>query len=204
MNRILLPVLAAMLPLMALAPASHANKGAPETFAPAKPLGAFALQDHRGAGFAKERFTGKWSLVLLGFTHCPDICPFTLNNLAEVVQQMSLRVRPERLPQVVFVGVDPDRDKPALGEYVNTFSPDFVGVTGEWDEIVKLVEDLEGAVRITGKEPGKDNYQVFHSAYVSVIDPEGRLAARLSPPMNPQETALFLATLMRDYAREIN
>lgn len=179
-----------------------AAKSDPETVEPPKPLGAFTLTDHRGFAFNKESLTGKWSLVLIGFTQCPDICPFTLQNLTLVIEQLSLRVTPDKLPQVIFVGVDPDRDKPVLGDYVNAFNPDFLGATGEWSELTKLVEGLEGFARIEGKEPGKSDYQVFHSAFVGVIDPQGRLAARLNPPMNPSVTALFLSGLMRHYAKK--
>jgi protein SCO1/2 len=184
--------------------AAYAAKGDPEKVEPAKPLAEFELTDHNGLKFGKDQFTGKWSLVLLGFTQCPDICPFTLQNLTQVVEQLTLRARPDRLPQVVFVGVDPDRDKPVLGEYVKAFSPGFVGVSGEWAEITRVVESLEGYVRLDKKAPDATDYQVFHSAYVTVIDPEGRLAARLSPPMEPNATALFLAMLMREYAKAIN
>jgi protein SCO1/2 len=176
----------------------------PETVAPPKPLPAFSLTDHRQLAFGNDQLTGKWSLILLGFTQCPDICPFTLQNLAAVVEQLSMRVSPERLPQVIFVGVDPDRDKPVLGEYVAAFNPDFVGVTGEAEKLTPLVEGVDGFFRIVGKTPGSDSYQVFHSATVAVIDPQGRLAAKLSPPMEPTSTAVFLAGLMRQYAKETN
>ncbi len=54
------------------------------------------------------------------------------------------------------------------------------------------------------KKPGDTSYQVFHSAFVTVIDPEGRIVARMNPPMEPSATAAFLAGLMRKYAKEIN
>jgi protein SCO1 len=181
-----------------------AAKSDPETVSPATPLAPVALTDHRGAAFTNDRFTGKWSLILLGFTQCPDICPFTLQNLTQVVEQLSMRVSPERLPQVIFVGVDPERDRPVLAEYVAAFSPDFVGISGEWANISTLVESLGGFVRIADKTPGSDRYQVFHSASVAVIDPQGRLAARINPPMEPAATAIFLTGLMRQYGRETN
>jgi protein SCO1/2 len=197
-------VVATIALLLAAAPGpASAAKGEPQIVSPAKPLPAFGLRDHRHAPFANDRFKDKWSLVLLGFTQCPDICPFTLQNLTLVMQQLSLRVSPGRLPQVVFVAVDPDRDAPVLGDYVAAFSPDFIGATGEWPELVKLVEGVEGFARIDKKQ-GADSYQVFHSAFVAVIDPQGRLAARLNPPMNPDATAAFLSELMRHYAKDMN
>lgn len=162
-----------------------------------RPLAAFALEDHGGRPFTNERFKGQWSLVLIGFTHCPDVCPFTLDNLALVIEQMSTRVSPERLPQVVFLAVDPDRDRAVLADYVRHFNPGFVGVTGRVEGIKTLVESLDGYARVVDRKPGSASYQVQHSAVVSVIDPEARVRATLNPPMEPAAAAEFLAGLMR-------
>jgi len=62
---------------------------------------------------------------------------------------------------------------------------------------------VEGFARIEGK-PGAAGYRVFHSAFVAVIDPQGRLAARLSPPMNPEAIAAFLSALIGQYTKEMN
>ncbi len=195
---------AAVLAVTALPGPLFAAKSDPEIVSPAKPLPPFALIDHRGLSFKNDRLAGKWSLVLLGYTHCPDICPFTMQNLASVIEQLTMRVSPDKLPQVIFVGVDEQRDKPVLADYVTAFNPDFIGVTGDWPAIKTVVDGVGGFARIDKKRPGQDEYQVSHSAFVSVIDPEGRIAARLNPPMQPAKTAAFLAKLMRDYGKAIN
>jgi protein SCO1/2 len=162
-----------------------------------KPLPAVSLQDHAGRPFTTEHFRGRWSLVLLGFTHCPDVCPFTLHNLALVAERLSIRVSPERLPQVVFLAVDPERDAPVLADYVKHFNPEFVGITGGAEAIKALVDGLGGYVRIAGRRAGSTSYQVHHSTIVSVIDPQGRVHATLNPPMEPAAAAEFLVGLMR-------
>jgi len=167
-----------------------------------KPLKPFELTDTSGQKFDNERLKGKWSLVAIGFTNCPDVCPFTLQNLAQVREELSLRVSPARLPQVVFIGVDPDRDAPVLGQYVTYFGDDFIGATGDWDNVVAAVEALEGYVRINRKGKSADDYPVFHSAVISLIDPKGRLVAGVNPPMPPAETATFIAELMLKQARK--
>jgi protein SCO1 len=167
-----------------------------------QPITPFSLQQASGAPFTAEDFKGRWSLVVLGFTHCPDVCPFTLQNLAQVEEELSLRVSPERKPQVVFIGVDPDRDHKVIGEYVKHFSDHFIGATGDWEEVARAVDTLGGYVRITGKEKDPDDYRVFHSASISVVDPEGRLVAGVNPPMPPSETATFLSELMIKHARK--
>ncbi|MEO1281374.1 MAG: SCO family protein [Pseudomonadota bacterium] len=171
--------------------------------ATAKPLTPFTLIDGDGQTFDKSRLEGRWSLVVLGFTHCPDVCPFTLQNLAQVREELTIRVSPARVPQIVFIGVDPDRDAKLIGGYVKHFGDDFIGATGEWSEIEKTVEALEGYVRINRKGKAKDDndYPVFHSAVISVVDPKGQLVAGVNPPMDPSETAIYLASLMLKHSR---
>lgn len=167
-----------------------------------KSVPPFSLQDAEGKLFANQQLKGKWSLVLLGFTHCPDICPFTLQNLAHVNLEMSTRVSPEQLPQIVFVGVDPDRDRAVLADYVRHFDDRIVGVTGKWAEIEKIVEGLDGFVRITGKKPGADTYDVRHSAVISLISPEGKLVAGINPPLKANEASIFIAETMLHHSRQ--
>jgi len=170
---------------------------------PKKPetLPAFTLQDHAGRPFTAESFKGRWSLTLIGYTYCPDVCPFVLTNMAEVLNQMTMRVRPDKLPQVLFLAVDPKRDQEHLASYVGHFGPQFVGATGDHKELAKLVKGLDGFYRL-GK-PGKDgNYEVQHSAAVIVTGPDGRIHAKLSPPLAPSEVAEYLARKQIAYNRE--
>ncbi len=160
------------------------------------PLQAFALDDHNGRPFTADSFKGRWSLVLAGFTHCPDVCPFTLANLEQVVSELGLLVRPDRLPVVIFLGVDPDRDRANLKDYVVQFHPDFLGVTGAADQIERALKSLD-AVATRTKPDARGSYQIMHSAAVAVVDPQGRLAAKINPPFDPGLTAQFLADLFR-------
>lgn len=173
-----------------------------KTFDPLKPLGAFTLTDQYKQPFDLDRLKGRWSLVLLGYTHCPDVCPFTLTNIALVVEQLKSQMRPDSLPQVVFVGVDPDRDAAVLADYMPNFNPDFLGVTGKWDEIKKVVEMLDGFVRIDKKRKNDEGYTVRHSSRISLIDPKGRIVAQINPPMPPSETAMVIASLVRKQRKE--
>jgi protein SCO1 len=160
----------------------------------AVPVQAFALADHDGKPFTAEELKGRWSLVLAGFTNCPDVCPFTLANLEQVVAELGLRMRPDRLPRVIFLAVDPDRDRANLKDYVVQFHPDFIGVTGELDQIERALKGID-SVAIRAQPDARGNYQVSHSAAVAVVDPQGRLAAKISPPFDPEPTAEFLADL---------
>lgn len=164
-------------------------------------LAAFELADGGGKSFTPERLKDQWTLLLIGYTSCPDVCPFVLTNLADVIQQMSVRVRPDNLPKVVFVGVDPKRDKPIIGEYVQHFGPAFVGVTGETAEIDKLVKSIDGFYRFD--KPDKDGfYTVQHTASVIVVGPDARVHAKLSPPLEPGSVAEYLARQQIAYRRK--
>jgi protein SCO1/2 len=160
------------------------------------PVQAFALDDHNGKPFTAESLEGRWSLVLAGYTSCPDVCPFTLANLEQVTAELGLRLPPDRLPAVIFLAVDPDRDRANLKEYVQQFHPDFIGVTGELEQIDRALKGFDAAA-VRAKPDAQGNYLVSHSAAVAVVDPRGRLVAKISPPFDPEPTADFLADLFR-------
>jgi protein SCO1/2 len=155
----------------------------------------FALTDQNGAPFTLQQLQGHWSLLAIGYTSCPDVCPFTLANLNAVLQSIAAQPGPPAAPMVVFVAVDPARDKPVLKQWVEQFNPHFLGITGARAEIDKLVAAVGGVYRL-GKPDASGWYSVAHSAAVAVIDPAGRVRAKLLPPMPPKETAAFLGRLM--------
>lgn len=128
---------------------------------------------------------GRWTLLTLGFTHCPDVCPFILGNLATVERRLKEALPDGVVPQVVFLSVDPDRDRPShLADYVDYFSPGFLGLTGPRATIDRLVAQL-GAFYRYGPQDASGAYTVTHSAEVYLLDPSGRLFARFAPPIDP-------------------
>ncbi|MBX2857212.1 MAG: SCO family protein [Cellvibrionaceae bacterium] len=140
---------------------------------------AFTLLDHQGKPFTLEQLKGRWSYVFFGFTHCPDICPNTLSKLSQVYSQLAADTR-ENL-QVIMVSVDPARDTPQkLGEYIPFFNPNFIGLTGEFLEIMKLTQNLNAAFN---KVPMGDSYTIDHTANVIVINPKGHYHGFLKPPL---------------------
>jgi protein SCO1/2 len=144
----------------------------------------FALQNAAGEVVNADSFRGQWDLVFFGFTHCPDICPTTLQILANVKRQL-LDSGLSEAPRIVLVSVDPERDTPELlGRYVDYFGPDNLGVTGELPEIRKLTGALGIYFeKVPNSPPGEDgNYNVNHSAAVLIIDKDGRFSALFSAP----------------------
>ncbi len=172
-------------------PAAQAEIRAVELDKP-EALPAFNLKDHTGKPFTAESLHGRWTLSVLGFTHCPDVCPFVLSNLAAVLTEMATWVRPDNLPNLVFVAVDPARDADLLGDYVKHFDPRILGVTGEHAELAKFVEGIDGFYRLM-KPEAEGVYDIQHSASIIVTAPDGRVHVKLSPPLAPKEVAQYLA-----------
>jgi protein SCO1/2 len=161
----------------------------------------FTLSDQLDVTFSRDDMLGNWTIIMFGFNSCPDVCPFTLGNLEHAISETSLRVRPDSVPKVVFVSVDPERDSKYVTDYATFFHPDFRGVTGDREQIDTLIEATDSFYRLL-KPDSNGYYEVQHSSSVSVIDPEGMLRAKLQPPFDSGLTAEFLARLQIDYRRE--
>lgn len=133
--------------------------------------GDFRLTGHDGKPHALADFKGKVVVLFFGYTHCPDVCPTTMSELAAAMKTLGERAAEV---QVVFVTVDPERDTQALlAQYVPAFNLSFLGLTGTPAE-VKSVADR---YRIVFQKSGSDdkNYTVDHSAGSYILDKAGKL-----------------------------
>ena len=153
-------------------------------------LPEFSLIDQDGQPVGREVFEGQWDLLFFGFTRCPDVCPLTLQTLANARRQLAEQgVDPA--PRIVLVSVDPERDSPeTMRQYVNHFGAGNLGITGNLDELHKLTDELGIYFEKTRVEG--DNYSVDHSAVVLLINPRGQFQALFS---SPHETRNFVHDL---------
>ena len=156
----------------------------------------FSLVDQNGAPFNLQSLKNHWSTIFVGFTTCPDVCPVTLGNLEAVRAEMGLRVSPERIPRIIFLAVDPARDVPVLKEYLGYFHPQYIGISGEVNQIGSLINSLNAFYRLDKKHLDANDYDVLHTAYVSLINPAGEMVAKLNPPFHPHKTAMYLSQLI--------
>jgi len=140
------------------------------------------------------------SFKLVGFTTCPDVCPYTLANLEHVLAETASKVSPDNLPKVVFLAVDPDRDYLTLSAYVKHFHPDFTGVTGDREDIDAFVDGLDAFYELE-KPDSSGFYNVRHSADIRVIDPNGKLHATIQTPMKAHETSDVLQRMQIEFRR---
>ncbi len=163
-----------------------------------KPLPAFELVDDRDMKITAQSFAGHWSFLYFGYTYCPDVCPLTLVELAEVKKKLAERT-PGVSVGVYFVSVDPQRDSPArLHEYVAYFDPDFRGLTGDIGQITALA-NATGAVFFV--PPGQDQktYLVSHSSSIALLEPSGALRAVFTAPHDAEQVAADFAKIYARY-----
>jgi protein SCO1 len=118
---------------------------------------------------------GKVVLFLFGFTHCPNVCPASLTNLAAVYQKLAPEQRKQ--VQIMFLSVDGQRDTPAvLKNYVPWFDPSIIGLSGSKEAIDRTVQEYGGSYEIVpGASKDPNDYGVSHSAYIYLINPSGQL-----------------------------
>jgi len=151
-----------------------------------KPLTAFALTDHENRVFDLSRLKGKWSFLFFGYTHCPDVCPTTLATLARAHENMAKSTVGSKDLQFVFISVDPDRDTVGkLKEYVTYFDTTFLGVSGDKVQLSNLAAQLGAAFQVA-TAPGVEDYPVYHSAAVFLVDPQVRLHAVFAAPLDAE------------------
>jgi protein SCO1 len=152
-----------------------------------------ALTDQNGQPRTLGDFKGKVTVVFFGYTQCPDVCPATMAELAEV--KRSLGKEGERV-QGVFVTVDPERDTQAvLKSYMAGFDPSFVALRGTPEQTQAVAKEFKVFyAKVPGKEPG--SYSVDHSAVSYVFDTNGRVRLLERYQTTPQALAEDLKRLM--------
>jgi len=134
------------------------------------PIESFQLSRHDNQTFSEDSFKGRWNLLFMGYTNCPDVCPTTLMDLTNIYKQIDPQL--QKKLQIIFLSVDPQRDNPAhMGDYIEHFHDDFVGITGDKNEIDKLVKTLGGIYSFT--EQSDEFYLVDHTARIFIVNPAG-------------------------------
>ncbi len=155
---------------------------------------ALQLVDQDGQAFDTRDLRGRWHLLFLGFTACPDVCPTTLSDLRRLLGRLQPEVR-ERV-QVVLVSVDPARDTPErLKQYLAYYRSGFKGLTGELSELTKLSKAL-GLPFVPANETDGD-YSVSHSGNIALVAPDGSLRGHIRAPLKLDGLADALQELVK-------
>ena len=157
--------------------------------------GPFSLVDGDGKPVTDKTWRGRYMLVYFGYTFCPDVCPTTLNNVADALDKLGAgadRVQP------LFVTVDPKRDGPAVvKQYAAAFGPRMVGLTGSPEQIRAAAR----AYRVYFSEhktgAGPDEYTMDHSSVLYLMGPDGRFVAPIRAEASGEQMAAELTRLMQ-------
>ena len=155
----------------------------------------FHLTDHNGQPRSLADFRGKVVMLFFGFTHCPDVCPTTLADMARVVDKLG----PDgQRVQGLFVTVDPMRDTPqTLAKYVTGFHPSFLGLLGTERETEMLAREFK-IFYAAQPADSHEHYMVTHSNAIFVFDPRGRLRLLMGVDRTVDVMATDVALLLRD------
>ncbi|MGY6517802.1 MAG: SCO family protein [Lysobacteraceae bacterium] len=169
--------------------------GAPEldlvTLLPqAREIPDFQLQRADGGVLSKADLKGRWSIVFLGFTHCPDICPTTLAELGQAERLWQASLDPADHPNIVFVSADPERDSPELTqEYAGFFTEHAIGATADIPTLERFSRSL---LLVFAKAPtGNGDYTIDHSAQLALLDPDAHFVGFIRPQLPTEPGPAF-------------
>lgn len=143
------------------------------------------LRDQFDRPFRLTDAPARWSLLFFGFTRCPDVCPATMQILAEAWRQLDDAPKVRERSRVVLVSVDPTDDAASLRTYVGAFDPSFIGVRGEETAVATLTSKAGVLVETRGMG-------IEHSGAVLLVDPSGRAVRVFTPPLDASELATAL------------
>lgn len=154
---------------------------------------ALQLTDHTGKPTQLSDFKGKVVALFFGYTHCPDVCPTTMSELANAMKKLG--ANSDQI-QVLFVTLDPERDtQSVLAQYVPSFDKRFIGLYGSPDQIANVASNFK-IFYSKQQEQGQSGYTIDHSAGVYVFDKQGKIRIYLKYGQKPQEIADDLSKLL--------
>jgi len=191
---LLVGVLAAALAWNALSDRGAALEAASMYPQPIEPA-PFRLEYADGQAFTPDDLSGRLHLLFFGFANCPDVCPTTLATLDAALHKLET-MRSKTLPEVVFVSVDPERDRDTMAAYAAQFDPRFAAVTGDDAELAALTGSL-GIYFRRGTPDAAGDYPVDHSGSVLIADSRGRIVGRFAPGASADAVAADLFELLR-------
>ncbi|MBD8527980.1 SCO family protein [Pseudomarimonas arenosa] len=160
-----------------------------------RPVPDFQLDRADGSPLTQADLNGKWTLLFIGFTHCPDVCPTTLSTLAAALKQLDAEASTS--VQILFVSVDPERDSPQrAGEYAAFFDPRIIAASADHARLEPFTRSLG---LVYAKADDSENYGVDHSASISIISPDGRRFGLIRPPHEARKVAEDVRAVVATY-----
>ena len=191
-RRTLLPLVGVALGVLVILGALVVQRAGVPAPAAAGIGGPFTLLDGDGKAVTQDDYAGEPTLVFFGYTHCPDVCPTTLDAISQTLKALG----PGKPVRALFITLDPERDTPAvMKDYVSSFDPRIVGLTGSQAEVDKVAREY----RVYAKKvpTGDGGYSVDHTGVVYLMDRKGNFVESFNPDLDkPAEAAKTLAGYM--------
>jgi protein SCO1 len=154
----------------------------------------FNLADHTGTIRSLTDFKGKVIVLFFGYTHCPDVCPTTMGDIATAMKKLG---KDAARVQVLFVTVDPERDTPSvLKEYLSVFNPTFLGLSGDAQATRAIADEFKVVYQKQADEP-VGQHSVDHSIGTYIFDPSGKLRLYVNNGKGGDVFAHDIAELLR-------
>ena len=157
----------------------------------------YLLQDPNGRSITNEDFRGRFQLISFGYTYCPDVCPTTLVEMAEILKQLgddAARLQP------IFISIDPERDTgKILKTYTEFFDPRILGLTASPALVRRVADNFKiryAKVREPGSDP--DRYAVDHSAGMILLGPDGAFVKKFAFAMPVAEITLQIRNFIKN------
>ena len=192
-------LLASALLLMGAAGCAAAPSSASKRVDPPASFPDFSLVAAQGQAFRLSELKGNVVVVYVGYTHCPDICPLMMGNLAA-----ARRLLPESLKddvKVVMITADPARDTPELvTQYVHHFDPTFIGVSGSTEQVLTALRQW-GISPECGIRNADGGYTVSHPTTSYVLNREGLLRLQVPLGLEPAAIARDLKSVAKEGKR---
>jgi protein SCO1/2 len=172
-------------------------------FEPTRAIKPFELTDQHQQPLTNAYFNDRWTMIFLGYTHCPDVCPTTLAKLTNSYRRLK-KSGMDNL-QVLFISVDPQRDTAErLKEYTAYFDQEFSAATGYHGDLFPFVRSL-GLVYSMTEDTSQEEYAVGHSGSIVLVNPRGELHAMFKPKEAlGQIPSVDMAVLETDFQTLVN
>ena len=171
------------------------DSGPESAIVPALIGGPFALVDQTGATVTEADLQGHPSALFFGYTYCPDVCPTTLFDATNWLEQLG--PDGDKL-KFYFIGVDPARDtRELMASYLEAFDPRIIGLTGSQEAIDQIVEAYRVYVRMVDDD-GSGAYLVDHTASVYLLDDTAEFVATIAYQEDPETVMAKLRRLVSE------
>jgi len=163
---------------------------------PTKTITLFSLQRADETGLSNADLEGHWSLLYFGDSYCTDLCPAALGNIVRLYNRLAINPEVQQSLKFIFVSLDPLRDTPErLRSFVTGYHPGFIGVSGSEDDVHTLAREF--SIYYKQQAPDQEgNYRIDHSVTLSLVNPQGKIAAYFIDLTNPEHLATDILNII--------